>query len=401
MSSDRLSQAEIDALLRRYEEVNDEPQAALTDLEKDALGELGNISMGTAATTLSMLLNHKVDITTPRVSVTTFQQLQKEYPVPNVTVDVEYTEGLAGYNLLVIQERDAQIIADLMMGGDGLNPAPDLSDIALSALSEAMNQMIGSAATSLSSMFGRKIEISPPTLSRLNFATDAAPDYIPLDDPLIQVAFRLAIPELVDSKIMQLIPLDFGREMVESLMGGMGMNAEPELVSPPPSPAPIQQSAAPVARVEAAPRAAAPTSRAAEMISERPDPRSNVRLEPRSPGFDSPPPSTRQLPVSVQPIQFAPLRSDHQGASVGNLGLILDVPLQVTVELGRTRRLIREVLELAPGSVLELDKLSGEPVDILVNGKLIAKGEVVIIDENFGVRVTDIVSLTERVNTLQ
>ncbi len=391
MSSDRLSQAEIDALLRRYEEVNDEPQAELTDLEKDALGELGNISMGTAATTLSMLLSHKVEITTPRVSVTTFKQLQKEYPVPNVSVDVEYTEGLAGYNILVIQEQDAQIIADLMMGGDGTNPSPDLSELALSALSEAMNQMIGSSATALSSMFGRKIEISPPTLSRLNFAADEAPDYIPLEDPLIQVAFRLVIPELVDSKIMQLIPLSFGREMVECLMGGMATTPEPVAVATP-APTPAPRPTAPTAKSET-PRTTDTPSRATEMY----DP----RLDPRQPSYVSPQPMQPQPTVSVQPVQFPPLRTETQGAPMGNLGLILDVPLQVTVELGRTRRLIREVLELAPGSVLELDKLAGEPVDILVNGKLIAKGEVVIIDENFGVRVTDIVSLAERVNTLQ
>ncbi|MGE5654549.1 MAG: flagellar motor switch phosphatase FliY [Bacillota bacterium] len=396
MSSDRLSQAEIDALLRRYEEVNDEPQAELTEIEKDALGELGNISMGTAATTLSMLLNHKVDITTPRVSVTTFKQLQKEYPVPNVTVDVEYTEGLAGYNILVIQEQDAQIIADLMMGGNGLNPSPELSEFALSALSEAMNQMIGSSATSLSSMFGRKIEISPPTLSRLNFAADEAPDYIPLDDPLIQIAFRLVIPDLVDSKMMQLIPLDFGREMVQTLMGGMAPTITPEPVAaaPAPPPAPAPRAAAPTPKAEHVSRApAAPPTRAMEVY--------DTPIDSRQSGYAAQSPMAPQPTVSVQPAQFPPLRSDPQGAPVGNLGLILDVPLQVTVELGRTRRLIREVLELAPGSVLELDKLSGEPVDILVNGKLIAKGEVVIIDENFGVRVTDIVSLAERVNTLQ
>ena len=105
--------------------------------------------------------------------------------------------------------------------------------------------------------------------------------------------------------------------------------------------------------------------------------------------------------MPVQAAQFTPLATAPVQVNEANIGLILDVPLQVTVELGRTKKSIKDILELSNGSIVELDKLAGEPVDIHVNGKLLAKGEVVVIDENFGVRITDIVSPEERAARLQ
>ncbi|MZP30543.1 flagellar motor switch phosphatase FliY [Heliobacterium undosum] len=441
MSSGVLSQEEIDALLRGADIPSEpttlqdaaEPEADFSELEKDVIGEIANISMGTAATTLSTLLGKKVDITTPRVFVTTKAALQKDYPSPFVVVDVTYTAGLEGNNVLIIRESDVAIIVDLMMGGDGMSPPTELNEIHFSAISEAMNQMMGSASTSMATMLQKKIDISPPMLNTIDFANEKLPR--PDMDPVIKVSFRMVIEGLVDSELMQIYPIPFAKQLVSGLMGDMSSTpASPPVQpqAPPPPPPPSTHS-------PAAPPPAAPPPQAAY-----PPPASHPPMEPPMaaappPGYGSPPPGygsqppgypppgygypppgyygappgaypsqppaaaypPQAPPVPVQPVQFAPLQPQRSGKDTTNLGLIMDVPLQVTVELGKSRKTIRDILELGPGAVIELDKLAGEPVDILVNGKLIAKGEVVVIDENFGVRITDIVSPIERIGNLQ
>ncbi|MPM31869.1 hypothetical protein SDC9_78426 [bioreactor metagenome] len=376
MNDGFLSQEEIDALLRG-EPVTSSPAAELTDMENDALGEIGNISMGSAATTLSILLGRRVSITTPRVSLTTLKEIQNEYPLPYLVIEVGYTHGIMGTNLLAIREMDALIIADLMMGGDGTNPPTELNnELYMSAVGEAMNQMMGSVATSMSTVFKKKIDISPPRVNLIDFASESTiTNTASLDDSIVKVAFRMEVEDLIDSEIMQILPINVAKDMVESLISA---------VQPPQQQPPVQ------APPKSAPQAVAAPS-----------------LQPSSasagytPQVAAPP---RQQPahnVAVQPVQFAPLQQSPVAMGDTNIGLIMDVPLQVTVELGRTKKLIRDILELSPGSVVELDKLAGEPVDILVNGKLIAKGEVVVIDENFGVRITDIISPLERASNLQ
>lgn len=365
MSEGFLSQEEIDALLRG-DPISSPTVADLSDIEKDALGEIGNISMGSAATTLSVLLGRRVSITTPRVSVASMNEIKDQYPLPYVVVEVSYTHGILGTNVLAIREQDALIISDLMMGGDGTNPPTELNELYLSAVSEAMNQMMGGVATSMSTMFRKKIDISPPSMNLIDFAvasniTNAAGT----DDHVVSIAFRMEVENLIDSEIMQIVPINVAKEMVDSLMNSMN-SVDVQEVRP----------------------AATPTNPVAA-----PQTQQQVAI-----------PTPKQQPVqqvNVQPVQFAPLVQQTLPAIDTNINLIMDVPLQITVELGRTRKLIRDILELAPGSVIELDKLAGEPVDILVNSKLIAKGEVVVIDDNFGVRITEIVSPLERTYTLQ
>lgn len=372
MNDGFLSQEEIDALLRG-EPANSSPAAALTDIENDALGEIGNISMGSAATTLSILLGRRVSITTPRVSLSSLREVQNQYPLPYLVIEVGYTHGITGTNLLAIREMDALIIANLMMGGDGTNPPTELNnELYMSAVGEAMNQMMGSVATSMSTIFKKKIDISPPRVNLVDFATESAiTNTVSYDDNIVKVAFRMEVEDLIDSEIMQILPINVAKDMVESLMTAV---QEP------------QPSAAPAAaQPNPAPR---PTAVQPAQTSYTPQVAAAPKQQPAS-------------NVAVQPVQFAPLQPTNTTMGDPNIGLIMDVPLQVTVELGRTKKLIRDILELSPGSVIELDKLAGEPVDILVNGKLIAKGEVVVIDENFGVRITDIISPLERASNLQ
>ena len=380
MSDSFLSQEEIDALLRNEAAPAAAPASAnlLSDVEIDALGEIGNISMGSAATTMSVLLSRRVEITTPRVSIGRLEEMRKEYPMPYIIVEVRFTEGINGTNLLAMKEKDAAIIADLMMGNDGSNPPEDMSELYMSAVAEAMNQMMGATATSLSSIFKNRVDLAPPKVRLIDLAgNDNITDSVKDGESLARIAFRMVVEGLIDSEIMLILPLGVARDMVDGL-----------LHSSAPAPTPAPQPAKPAAAPQSAPIAAAPA--AAQPMYVTPPPQQRA---PAAMAMDQ--------NVLVQPAQFAPLKQTMLNVSDSNIGMIMDVPLQVTVELGRTRKLIREILELAPGSVLELDKLAGEPVDILVNGKIVAKGEVVVIDENFGVRITGIVSMQERASTLQ
>lgn len=397
-NKDYLSQEEIDALLKQTPD-DDSSEDSLIDsspgidlslslIEQDAIGEIGNITFGSAATALSTLLGKKVEITTPKVSIIARDQLAMEFPKPHVAVHVNYVDGFHGTNLLIIRNDDARVIADLMMGGDGHPGEGELIDIHLSAVQEAMNQMMGSSATSMSTIFNRFVNISPPGIDVLNLPEGEGK--LPPEEVFIQVSFRITIGDLIDSNIMQLLPFEFGKEMVASLMGGP---------SEPPAPAEYMPDIEVQPHVEPQEVFVPPMNNTSNGQIPNMQP-------PQQPMYQQPPAAIsgnlHQRNVNIQPVQFSNLQQGgYAHADETNLDLLLDIPLKVTVELGRTNKVIKDILELSQGSIIELDKLAGEPVDILVNNKLIAKGEVVVIDENFGVRVTDIVTQWDRIQKLQ
>ena len=378
--SDLLSQEEINALLQGKEEEADfgaasaGTETAGTELElgseeKDAIGEISNISMGAAATSLSTLVNQKVTITTPEVMVVDWDTFVKKHTAPYVTVQLKYKEGLEGNNILVLLEEDAKVITDLMMGGDGTNLSEELSELHLSAISEAMNQMIGGSATALSSMLKRKVDILPPIASKIDLQ-DARFENAGGEDRFIEVDFRIKIGELVDNTLSQIYPVDFANEVI-GIFKETKKQAETQTVKPAPAaPAPAPTPAAP--QPAPAPTPAAP------------------QMNYTAPAAHQPSAAVYSNPVEVQPAQFQNFEMASFIQQKENIELIMDVQLEVTVELGRTKRSIKDILELAPGSIIELNKLSGEPIDILVNGKVVAKGEVVVIEENFSIRVTEI-----------
>jgi len=423
---DMLSQEEIDALLGGGSDDNssteETPSTApissntelLTEDQKDALGEVGNISMGTAATTLFTLLNQRVTITTPKVRVISWKDLSKEYVRPCVGVRIEYSEGLYGSNVLVLQENDVKIIADLMMGGDGTNTAGDITDLHLSAIQEAMNQMIGSSSTSLSQMINSKIDIKPPEAFRLNFDDDEFFEKLSLgDDKVVCISFRMEIASLIDSEIMQIYSIDFAKALVNSLL-----NSTDGVASTPPQsqstkqqdtlkPQPTPQETPQQQMYQGAPQQQMYQETPQQQMYQMPPQQQMYQqpmyqMPPQQQMYQQPmyqmPPQQQPLPnVNVQPVQFQSFDTSDVMQPKGNIGIIMDVPLEVTVELGRTHKLIKEILEFGPGTIIELDTLAGEPIDILVNGKFIAKGEVVVIDENFGIRVSDIISPENRI----
>ncbi len=391
-----LTQEEINALLK-----GDESESLqLSLMQKDALGEIGNISYGTASTALSELLNKRVTIDTPTVVLTSQKELKEQHPIPYVLVEVDYKTGLVGSNVLILKVSDAIIIADLMMGRDGSNPKQSLDQIELSAVGESMNQMVGNAATSLSTLFGKRIDVDPPRINVVDLANnEPIIRDLALDSQVVVVSFKLQIDGLVDSEMMLVIPYELAIELAEILI------AQTQIIA-----TTVTASVAPTVESIPVPEIAPKTTEYQQPIPE-PQP-SRTIVEPvyntptvaaihGSAPVNSSYRTEVKTPVMVQPAQFGPIGNGKASKETGNIGLILDVPLQVTVELGGTRMKIKDILDLGIGSIIELDKLAGDPVDVYVNGKMIAKGEVVVIDENFGIKITDIISPIERANTLQ
>jgi len=394
MMNDMLSQEEIDALMSGASSESNEPKNdSLNDMEIDAIGEIGNISMGTAATTLFTLLGHKVQITTPRVEETTIGAIASSYPLPFIAVQVNYRIGIEGMNLLILKEDDVKIITSLMLGGDGKSDIPEeLNEIHLSAISEAMNQMIGSSSTSLSEMLAKKIDITPPIVSKVNFSDNQLdPELLSADESIICISFRMTVGDLIDSTIMQILPIDFARALVNRML--YGQSDEEEVTK--------ENEPEPTVKVEEPSVSQSKNNDIEEDLQEVEDDDYYYEEEDDD-YYENEKPQKKQKNVKVKPASFASFDAPPKRPAnlPENIDLIKDVLMKVTVELGRTTKPIDDILQFTPGSILELDRLVGEPLDIMVNGKKIAKGEVVVIDENYGIRITDIIKAEKRLRSI-
>lgn len=375
MSSGQLSQEEIDALLNGTgaaatteeesgtETINSDDQVSQNT--KDILGEVGNISMSQAATTLSQLLNRTIKITTPKVSGVTLKQIVDECEVPKVVTTIGFKEGLVGNNVLMIDLKDAIIIADLMMGNDGKDvEGKEFTELELSAVAEAMNQMMGSASTAMATMFNKKIDILPPEVEMWNSPEEATLESITDENVICKTSFHLSVEGLLESEIMQILPMETANEIVEIMLGD-----EAEVL-----------------------QGRETNTSEAKALQESKSDNQSVAETARKPETDS---------VSVQKPQFQELEQNGIKSAPRNLDLIMDVPLDFSVVLGKSKKTIRDILSLGTGSVVELDKMTDEPLEIYVNGKLIAEGEVVVINESFGIRITNILSKEQRINHLK
>ena len=404
-----LSQDEINALLNGTDEPAGDDTAAdtadaaafdgpeaddslLTESEKDAIGEVANISMGASATTLFSIVNRKVNITTPVVKLATWKNVLEDYEKPCVFILIKYTQGLDGSNIMILKEHDVKIITDLMMGGDGSNTDGELGELHLSAISEAMNQMMGASSTALSTMFGKMIDISPPEASLVDLTAFKSGGDIAdfLEGTFVKISFRMQIDELVDSTIMQLYPVDFAKDVYDSFIVNQEDEPAAPAAAPEPAPAPAPQ---PMPQAQPTPQAQPMQAPQMDMSQMQMMPQMGMpQMMPQMGMPQMMPQMPMQPGMNVQPVQFQNFAADFNPMqSQENIELIKDVPLEVTVELGRTSRSIAEILDFAPGTIIELDKIAGEPIDVLVNGKFVAKGEVVVIEESFGIRVTEII----------
>jgi flagellar motor switch protein FliN/FliY len=356
MNDKLISQEEIDALLNKNSKKAPE---GLNELEKDIIGEVGNISMSTAATTLSSILNKKVMITTPRVYWESFEDVISDFKSPKVVATVEFKKGLSGNNLFMMDTGDAAVIADLMMGGNGKVESSEMTVLQQSAVAEAMNQMIGSASTAMATMVGKEIDINPPIVKMWELDIEYEMPGIDKNAFVCKVEFDITVEGLIESKIMQL----FERQTITEIVGIMQGELEEE-----------QKKEAPKEPVKEA-----------------------VSYEAKKPE-----PAKPEENVLVQKPIFNELsRSDDESRTPRNLDLIMDVPLEFSVVLGKSKKTIKEILSFGNGSVIELNKQADEALEIYVNGKLIAQGEVVVINENFGIRITNILSKEQRVKGLK
>lgn len=357
------------------------PLEDLTPAEKDALGEIGNISMGSASTTLSELLNQKVLITSPRVYTITQEEMFSNFDVPYMVIHVQFTQGLNGFNVLIMRLNDAMVMSDLMMGGNGTPFSQEISEIEISAASEAMNQMIGTASTSLATMFRRTVNISPPVTKVLENKEHEMKYRLPAGDTVVVVSFRMSIGTLLDTELMQIMSLDTAREeanlLLQDLMVDSSVAAESSVYE-------YNDNRLKDKNLKQAQE---------HSFSDLTEPAVTVE-EPmvQQEALSSPGPYKE-----AQPYAFSPLTESEKR----KLDLLLDIPLNVSVVLGKTKRPIKEVLSLTPGAIVELSSLIDEPVEVYVNGTLVARGEVVVVNENFGVRISSIITPSERVQKLR
>ena len=377
--------------------------------EIDAVGEILNISMGAAATAVSELLNAKVWITTPKVSVVEASRLNYDRLEPAICVKIEYIKGLSGSNLMILKEDDVQLILNQLMGKPPvISPDFEFDELNISAVSEVMNQMMGASSTALSDFLGMSIDISTPTpyiLSEINIADLQNYEQT---DMVAAINFDLTIDGVIKSEFISVLDINLAATLADRVLGGAASAEapapEPQTTpAPTPAPSPVEQVAPAPSPIPQAMPAQQPVQPTAPMPTPQPMP--DMYAQQGYYGYPGQPnPAMYAQPVqpmmqpqpavnyrNAQLAQFenfeAPLGTEQKE----NLQLLMDVPLQISVEIGSTRKKIKDILEFSQGTIIELERQAGAPVDVMVNGNLIARGDVVVIDDNFAVRITEIV----------
>ena len=433
-------------------------------MEIDALGEMMNISLGSSATAVSNLLEHRVDITTPKVTAIQTAEFALGNLEPAMGIEIKYVEGLAGSNIMLLKRSDIKVIVDILMGGETPDEEFELNELTISAVCEVMNQMMGAAATAMSDFLGYQVDISTPQPFELEDLDLFKKNHLPQGaETIVIIRFSLKIEGALESEFMNVMSVELAKDLlkglglgdeddeeaapapepapapapeassggkmsqeeieamlagmsggaepvpapapepapssggkmsqeeIEAMLAGMGGGAEPAPApapQPAPQPAPAPQTAQPAAAAPPATAADIGAMMAAMMSAMTAAMANNAAAAPAS-AAQAPEPKV----IATRP---APLREMNPADVLGteqaqNLDLIMEVPLQVTVEIGRTQRKVQDILEFSKGSLVVLDKLAGDQVDLFVNGKCVAKGDVVVIDDNFGVRITEIV----------
>ena len=420
---------------------------SISMMEQDAIGDVLNISMGSSATAVSSLLDRQVNISTPSVSVREFHTLDYSAMEPALIVKIEYVEGISGNNVMVFRQRDIQIILNLLMGNDD-PPSDDFEfdELSMSAACEVMNQMMGAAATALSEFLNRVVNISTPTASVVT-SEDSYRDAIGVQegDEIVAVSFHIDIQDVMNSDFVSILTCSLAKEIVEQIMGNNQESLEnihapaqppaavaaqeqsatsPQSAMQPPAAAaapqpPVTQAAPPQpAMQQPAPAAMDMTAQQQAMQQVGMQPAYGMPpygqmpygypMYPMPPypqqayGMQEPQPAT-QKPINVQNTQFPQftVQQTDSPTSNANMDLLMGVSLDVSVEIGQTKRKIKDIIDFGQGTVIELNKQAGAPVDIVVNGRLLARGDVVVIDDNFGVRITEIVGTKELMESLK
>ena len=389
-------------------------QKVFNAMELDAIGEVMNISLGSSATAVSNLLDHRVDITTPSVSVVPVEEFSIGDLEPAIAIEIKYVSGLEGSNIMLLKRGDVKVIVDILMGSETPDEEFELNELTISAVCEVMNQMMGAASTALSDFLGRSVNISTPQSFTLDDIKQFKEDHFQTSDGmLVVVRFTLSIENMLNSEFVNVMSVDLARE----LLGGFGMDISSLSSEPAPAPAPaassgdggkmsqeeIERLMGGMSTPAPAPTPAAPAQQPAMQAQ----PMQGMMPQQMPAGYPGVMPGMmpQQMPMQ-QPMYYQPdpkvvnakplslptldLSKELGEEQAQNLELIMSVPLEVSVEIGRTRRKVEDVLTFSKGSLVVLDKLAGDQVDLFVNGLCVARGDVVVIDDNFGVRITEV-----------
>ncbi len=374
----------------------------ISEMEKDALGEIMNISMGSAATAASELLNAKVWITTPQVEVCKLKDVQIERLEPAICVKIEYIKGLTGSNLMVLRQDDVQLILNQLMGMPlVVSKDFEFDELNISAVSEVMNQMMGASATALSDFLGVSIDISTPTPYILDKTSLSEVQEFNSDDEVVAINFDLTIDGVIKSEFKSIMSVELAKYIAGKMLGeklGNTADAAPQPAPAAPQPAPAQQPVqTPPPVQQQTPPMQQPMMQPGMMPGQgmMPNPAMGYGY-PSQYGYGYPPQYgyAQPQPMNVQNVQlgsFDPPEINLTGEQKDNLQLLMGVPLEITVEIGSAKRKVKDILEFTQGTIIELERQAGAPVDVVVNGNLIAKGDVVVIDDNFAVRITEII----------
>ncbi len=424
-------------------------QNIFNSMELDAIGEIMNISLGSSATAVSNMLDHRVDITTPSVSVVSVEDFSIGDLEPAIGIEIRYVSGLEGSNIMLLRKRDVKVIVDILMGSETPDDEFELNDLTISAVCEVMNQMMGAASTALSDFLGHPVNISTPTSFALDDVEQFKKEHINSEDgTLVVVRFMLSIEDMLKSEFVNVMPVHLARELLAGFEMNFGSVSSDESAKPEPQPAPqpepqpaAAQPAAggdsggvmsqeeieqmlnglmnqPAAQPEQPAQPAAPQAPAqAPQQPMQPPVQQPMQQQPMQPPVQQPMQQPMQPPqygwaqqpmqpgwgmqepkrINANPIQLPVLDAEERlgKEQADNLELIMSVPLEISVEIGRTRRKVEDILSFSKGSLVVLDKLAGDQVDLFVNGLCVARGDVVVIDDNFGVRITEVLKQSE------
>lgn len=373
-----------------------------SDMERDVIGEVMNISLGSSATSLSTLLGKRVEITVPRVNVISAKEFSYENLEPAIAVEINYVEGLNGVNLMIWKRIDAKTIIEILMGQVIAEEEFVMDEINTSAICEVMNQMMGSASTALSDFLGKSINISTPVAYEIDDKTEFQNKYFSEEDVIVAVAFELFIEESVQSQFINVMPVSLAREIVSSFLKGteslIGTETSDKAVetintdkSAPKAYKLLENDDDEEDYYDEDDEDYEEDEEVEEQIIKKPVKKVAKKMKQKK---------KSQIPVSVRHVEFENFDDEDEEEplseeQMSNLELIMSVPLEISVEIGKTKRQIKDILEFNQGTIIELDRQAGALVDIIVNGQLIAKGEVVVVNDNFGVRIVEIIKKDE------
>ena len=377
-------------------------QNIFSPMEIDAIGEIMNISLGSSATAVSNMLDHRVDITTPSVPVVPIEEFTLGELEPAIGIEIKYVSGLEGSNIMLLKRHDVKTIVEILMGTEISDEEFEFNDLTISAVCEVMNQMMGAASTALSDFLGRSVNISTPQSFTLDDLDQFEREHFQYDSGMVVVAkFMLSIENVLKSEFVNVMSVDLARELIAGfgvdLSDGEGKGAKSEEeVKPEPSTGGAKLSQEEIEQLmsgmaPSAAQAAPPRQPEPQQSSARPYEAAGQYM-PAPPAYAGEPRVINTKPVQLPPLDVADKIGQEQAQ---NLELIMSVPLEVSVEIGRTRRKVEDILTFSKGSLVVLDKLAGDQVDLFVNGLCVARGDVVVIDDNFGIRITEVLKRPE------